>query len=128
MPSNGEIPFVIEELRLYQTPNLLLEFEGLTTISAPDPKTAQWKASNLIYHLASRTSGNSFLPLIDKASNRASYESCYKTSHVELGPLGDKMVITINLSKPFFIHSLLVVQDLFDGVNPGNHNKPEEFL
>ena len=65
------------------------ELEGEATISAPTPKDPQWAATNLITNLENRTSGNNIKPLIDWESNEASYESCYKTTNVELGPLGD---------------------------------------
>ena len=83
-PSTGEGNFTRQELRLYQTPNLLQELEsaGVVTISAPAPDLPEKAATNLITHLATRTAGNNFKPLIDKLSNRAAYNSCYKTTNV----------------------------------------------
>ena len=69
----------IMELRLYQTPNLLKELA--VQITAPDPTSAQWSATNLITNLQTRTSGKNLKPMVDKAGTLASFESCYKTSN-----------------------------------------------
>ena len=87
--------------------------EGYVKISGPDPINQSKALSNLIHNLKTRTSGNNFMPRIDSNDNRAATDSCYETSYVQLGPLGDKMVITVDLSKTFFVHAVLVVQDLF---------------
>ena len=100
-PSTGDIRFSIYNLRLYQTPNALLEFLGVATVSAP-PSLVGFEADNLITNPSSRTSGNNLKPLIDSAGNRAAYESCYKTTDAELAPLGDVMVITIDFGKSIF--------------------------
>lgn len=109
LPVHWAIVFNIMEMRVFQIPNLLQVLEGIATISAPTPKSTQYKATNLITHLDSRTSGNGLSPLIDQASNRAPYDSCYRTTEVQLGPLGHKMIITIDLGKPHLVHALLVV-------------------
>jgi len=46
---------------------------------------------------------------------RAAYQSCYKTSNIELAAEGHILKVVINLGEPLFIHSVLVVQDLFTG-------------
>ena len=71
----------IPEVRIYQTPNLIQELEGTVLISAPGPKNLRFVATNLITNLDNRTSGNEFRPLIDNDSNRASYDSCFKTTN-----------------------------------------------
>ena len=55
------------------------------------------------------------------AGNRAAHESCYKTSDVELGPLGDMLEISINLGKTYMMHCFLMVQDVFSGKIEINH-------
>ena len=49
--------YIINELRLYQTPNLLQVIDDIN-ITAPPPKATKWAATNLIRNLGSRTSGN----------------------------------------------------------------------
>ena len=49
--------YIINELRLYQTPNLLQVIDDIK-ITAPPPKATKWAATNLIRNLGSRTSGN----------------------------------------------------------------------
>ena len=106
---NDNKNYNLNQVRLYQTPNLVQELEGQVTISAPAPISPKWVPTNLITHLDSRTSGNNKRPLINSASNRASYESCYKSSNVQLFPLGDKLEITLNMGRPFIIHCFLMV-------------------
>ena len=86
--SSAGVQYQVLELRLYQTQNLLqqLEEEGTIEISGPAPKEPKYAVTNLIKHLNSRTSGTNKRPLIDQASKRATYESCFKTSNIELGP------------------------------------------
>lgn len=88
-------------------------FEKIIKISAPTAKSNDFEATNLITHLDSRTSGNNLKPQLDQIGTRATYNSCYKTTEVQLGPLGNKMIITINLGKPFLVHAMLVIQDLY---------------
>ena len=72
--------YFVNELRLYQTPNLMVELP--VSISAPSPIESKWSATNLITNLQSRTSGNDLKPIINSSGGVASYESCYKTSDV----------------------------------------------
>ena len=102
-------------MRLYQTPNLLIELSATATISAPTPLDAKWKATNLITELGRRTSGNNFRPVVSDTGTRGSFESCYKTSNNELSAEGNKMVITIDLGKEMFVHTIVLVQDLYQG-------------
>lgn len=69
--------FRLNELRLYQTLNLLQEFEGNVTLKAPASADPKMSAQNLISNLGTRTSGNGLKPLVDFASNNATFDSCY---------------------------------------------------
>ena len=40
---------------------------------------------------------------------------------MELGPLGDRLEVTVNLGRPFMMHCFLMVQDLFDNSFPADH-------
>ena len=118
--------YIINELRLYQTPNLLQVIDDIK-ITAPPPLAPQWAARNLITNLDNRTSGNkSAKPYIGK-NVLALYDSCYHTSNVELSSLGDIMEITIDLGQIVFQHAILIVQYLRNGahydVPPLNHEK-----
>ena len=85
----------LNELRIYQTPNLMMLLD--VKISAPSPKAPEYIATNLITNLESRTSGNNKFPFIDSLGNKANFKSCFKTTDAELSADGDKMVITIDL-------------------------------
>ena len=102
--------------------------DTILKISAPEPSEAQYAITNLITHLDSRTSGDGYKPLLDQLSNLATYDSCYRTTNVQLEPLGDKMIIKIDLRKPYFVHAMLIIQDLFDGFIPSHHNNINQFL
>ena len=75
----------------------------------------------MIENLGTRTSGNNLAPLIDASSNTASFESCFKTSHAQLSALGNKLTITVNLTKEMFVHAILLVQDVYFGHKPSQH-------
>ena len=110
----------VNELRLYQTPNLLQELDTVT-ISAPAARKQKFAAQNLIENLGARTSGNTRMAIIDADDNRATYESCYSVRHGELSSLGNLMEMTFNLGKSYFVHSVLVVQDLEGNDKPNNN-------
>ena len=97
------------------------EFLADVSISAPDPSNNFFPATNLITNLVSRTSGNNLKPMINSLGNRATYESCYKTSYVQLEPLDNKLEITINFGAPYFMHCILMVQDVFEGIYQNDH-------
>ena len=90
--------YFVGEIRVYQSPNLLQHFQGNVTVSAPPPKAPEFAATNLITNLDSRSSGNNLKPLIDLSGNRAAYQPCFKTTHVELGPDGHIQVLGFDLS------------------------------
>jgi len=97
-------------MRLYQTPNLLELLSGsVSIVTAPDPKDAKWRATNLITNLSRRTSGNNLEPLIDYVPNDATFESCFKTTQVEMAATSHKFVFTLDLSDKYFVHAILVV-------------------
>ena len=108
-------------------PNLLQTFPGLVTINAPVPKDSKWAAENLIENLSFRTSGDGYKPLID-IDNRASFESCYKTTQDELSAHGNMMIITLDLQNPMFVHAVLIIQDLFSHHRPEDHKNSNQYL
>ena len=129
LPRNGDRQYNLHQLRVYQVPNLLNMFKKtIKIISAPDPKEDKYKANEIIDNLTRRSSGNNLKALETWAGKRSEFESCFKTTDVQLGPIGHKMVITIDLGKILFVHCLLVVQDLFDGLFPNAHINTNEFL
>ena len=85
-------------------------------------------AENLIYNLYNRSGRIEWRPLKNLASDEAEYHSCYATNNSRLMPLGNKMVVTINLSKPLFVHCVLVVQDLFGATNYENQGNRRKWL
>ena len=88
---------------------MLQHFQGNVTVSAPPPKAPEFAATNLITNLDSRSSGNNLKPLIDLSGNRAAYQPCFKTTHVELGPKGHMHVLGFDLSETVFMHAILLV-------------------
>ena len=107
---------------------MLQHFQGNVTVSAPAPKAPEFAATNLITNLDSRSSGNNLKPLIDLSGNRAAYQPCFKTTHVELGPEGHIQILGFDLSETVFMHAILLVQDLFSGVWPSDHTNQNEFF
>ena len=102
-------------------------YAGEVSISEESPSLPGNDAINLITNLSSRSSGNNQNAIIDTSGTRAGYESCYKTTSVELGPEGDKLIITINLGRIAFVHSLIAVQDLYNGYALTDHLDTSEY-
>ena len=92
-------------------PNLLQEFEGDVLISGPTPMDPKFDPVNLITNFESRVTVDDDItrPLIDALGNRATYESCFKASNVELGPEGDRMVVEIDLGRVAFVHAIVLM-------------------
>ena len=97
-------------------------------MSAPPPKAPEFAATNLITNLDSRSSGNGLEPLVDLGGNRAAYQPCFKTTHVELGPNGHMHVLGFDLSETVFMHAILLVQDFFSGYMASQHTNQNEFF
>jgi len=127
-PPDGGTHYQATEIRVYQSPNLLQHFQGKVTVSAPAPKAPEFAATNLITNLDSRSSGNNNRPLIDVFGNRATYQPCFKTTNVELGPEGHIQVLGFDLSETVFMHAILLVQDFFTGRRASDHTNQNEFF
>ena len=62
-------PIIANELRAYLTPNILELESGKVTVQADaQPKSAEYKVSNLVENFKNRSSGNDLYPLIAPAS------------------------------------------------------------
>ena len=120
-------------MRLYQTQNLLDIQTGTTTVTAPDPKHADYAVTNLISNLRSRSSGNDLSPLKAPAmpsvmiGETASYRSCYKTTDAQLAALDHKLKIEFDLGDSFFQHCVVLIQDLYGG-QPHEHSNLNEYF
>jgi len=100
----------------------------VVTVSAPAPSDSKWSATNLITNLDIRSGGNNRNPLISPNTTSSTIESCFKTGPAQLSVLGDKMTYTVDLGSEFFVHAILVVQDMFQGVMPSSMNDPLKFF
>jgi len=78
--------------------------------------------------LGNRSSGDDKKPLKNALGGTASYNTCYKTSRAQLAADGHIMKLNINLGKPYFMHSILIVQDLHNGKNVEDMNDPLKYL
>ena len=67
---------------------------------------------NLIQNLEVRSAGNGFKPFSDD-TNQVSYESCFKTTDVELASNNHQLVLGVDLGRSYFMHAILIVQDYF---------------
>ena len=70
-------------------------------------------AENLVTHLDTRTAGGDWgRPIIgwDGATlQRVSYESCYRTSNVQLAEYGNQFILTIDLLDKYLVDGFLLV-------------------
>ena len=73
---------------------------------------SKWAASNLLSNLSTRTSGNDLEAVIGLNKSLASFESCFKTTDVELASADHKLVLTFDLTQTLFVHAILLVEDL----------------
>ena len=110
---------------MYGLPNLLRY--GAKIFEAPDPISASKGAENLVTNLDVRSSRNDENPIIDEFGNRATFESCFVTSDVELAPLGHQFVLGFDLGKPMMQNCITIAQDHFTGLSY-EHTNQNEYL
>ena len=93
------------------------------TISAPlpQPSPRDYGADNLVKNLSVRSSGTLYKAVLFNnltVYQQVEYETCYKTTSDVLGDLGNIMEVTFDLGETFFVHAILIVQDLlYDGAD-----------
>ena len=128
-----DFAYNMSEIRAYQVPNLLQELVGKAeVVQAPAPISQDFSVDNLLKNFGTRTSGNDRWPIIDAEGNASSsIRSCYKTASEQI--LKDQdgvdlLVITIDLKATYFIHAVLLVQDVFSGLRTADHDSRLEFV
>lgn len=84
----------MNRLIAYRVPNLL-EF-GATILPGTSAGLATFLAQNLVENINRRSCGNNFKPFVG-LDTQATFDSCFKTSQIELGPQGHIMVVGIDL-------------------------------
>ena len=94
---------------------------------APPPKSSEYAASNLISNLDNRSSGNDLFPK-NSPTTSASHHSCYKTTDAELSLTGNILEITFDLGASYFQHVVVIVQDLYAGLNHITHSNINEYF
>jgi len=110
----GSTSINVQEVRAYQTQNLIYVLQGTVTISATaSPINAAQSPQNLITNLDFRTSGDTNVaPIINASGTLASYKSCYRTSRTQMSAQNHLMVLTVDLKSSFFQHAVLFVGDI----------------
>lgn len=109
----GSNDYSLAQIKAYSVTNLL--YQSATILEAPTPNVVTKSAQNLVENLRTRTQRNIFNPLIDMAGNRASFESCFLTTDLEMASYNHQYVLGFDLQKPMMIHAVLVAQDQFNG-------------
>ena len=108
---------------------MLQELEGTATVTGPAAKDEdKWPVSNLITRLNNRSGGNELPPITDGNGSSASYQTCFKTTNVQLASQGNMFVLSFNLGSSFFQHCILVVADLYTGWRPYEHTDTNQWL
>jgi len=65
---------------------------------------------------------------VDDAGSAGTHKSCFMTGQAQLSSNGHKLEITINLGAVYFLHSILVVQDLWDGWHIDDMKDPLKYF
>ena len=105
------------EVRLYQSPNLLRELLNVATITAP-AEDNNWSIENLIRDLSSRQANSYKLAFVGNEKQAQNgdphYKNCYRTTRNNIVAADPtlKAVITVDLKQSYFIHAVLVVEDI----------------
>ena len=101
-------------------PNLLKVQEGIAEITwAVEGRsisgTKQIELKNLITNLDSRSSSNAIKPRIK--NGWATHDSCFRIDYSMVE--NNKIAFTIDLKDTFFIHAILLVEDITNTLNLG---------
>ena len=115
--------FNLSTLIAFQTPNLLeLEF-GATIIADYTPDPGHEK-ENLNTNLDKRVSRNAAYPTTINATGTTTIDtsiiSCFKIETSQITP-GDPFAMTFDLKKEYFIYSVLLVQNVLNGILGSNN-------
>ena len=99
----------LNEVKVYQVPNL---FQALSTVTiTPDtsPSTASdTAATNLITNLGNRGSTSDF-PIMTVDKGLASYKSCFIVTETEIGSLDHIFKLGVDLGDSYMQHAILAV-------------------
>ena len=108
------------EIKVYSVTNLL--GYGATILKAPEPSYAHFSAENLINNLRERSSRSYYNPIIapNTADLRATYNSCFWTENVQIGPDGDQFELALDLGKSMMVNAIIIAQDHFSGYSDGH--------
>ena len=111
-PNDNYFKFLLYELRLYTTPNLLILQKGEATIKAEVmTDLSYWDDLNLL--IDEPGLGNSrhdYLPRINAQNERATKSQCFVIPKELYEATGGKITFTVDLGDSFFIHALVLVQ------------------
>ena len=98
-------------MKAYETPNLLSESGVAIT-----PDTSQsyngYDAVNLIQNLSIRSGTYSWKPY-DETGVQVTYDSCFITTQDQLAANNHQLVLGIDLGQSYFMHAILIVQDMW---------------
>ena len=107
----GKNKLFFAEVRFYQTPNLLKELEGATSIYAEVGNTSDssWNdIGRLITNLDNRSIAHDARPMT--STGFASYNSCFEISNDTVEAASNRIAFTVDLKKSYFIHAILLVE------------------
>lgn len=125
------------EMRLYQTPNLLMKLSGKVTVTGPDPEQSIFAATNLITNLEDRTA-SSFAalstydpkyirPISKRGTNYYDFYSCYRVSSATLAATNHILELKFDLGDSYFQHAILIVGDA-GRETPEGSEKAKDYL
>ena len=101
--------FYLNEIRVYQVPNLLQELTSVGITSDTSPSSyANRSATNLITNLNNRSS-NDWVPIFAIDKGLGSYRSCYIVSESEISSAGHIFKLGIDLGDIYFQHAILII-------------------
>ena len=105
------VDYRLDNLRVYQMPNLLMELSPSITPNTSQPKASDLSALNLITNLSSRTCDNLLPPITSSAGplssgTTGSHKSCFMATDVEL--VNDLFVFGLDFKQSVFQHAIYV--------------------
>ena len=131
---------MINEIRVYEVPNLFEEYAGQVTVSADtSPSVSGFEAQNLLDNLQNRSCGND-LPAIKVEASYGSYgspsvnpvyltqESCYEVTEAQLAASGYLFVLGFQFEEPVFMHAITHVANQYNGSFVTNHTNKSEYF
>ena len=137
VPGNPNSDLEIMEMRLYQTPNLLMKLSGKVTVTGPDPEQSIFAATNLITNLEDRTASSFsntssdtppyIRPISKRGSNYHDFYSCYRVSSATLAAKNHILELKFDLGDSYFQHAILIVGDT-GRENPEDGEQIKDYL